>query len=180
MNKSDDPEVVGAVRTSARFLPFLNREWIRCVLLCVAGFIVRIPALNGERIWDDDFLTRGNPFIKSPLFVLEVFRQRLFPESYSGHYRPVQNITYMFDYLVWNSSFYGFHLSSVLVHVVAGVLLYLLLRRLLIGLTDLQTEGRLSALTWTNSAVSWLAFFVALIWLVPDRRIESVLASAKD
>lgn len=166
MNKLDDPEVVGAVRTSARFLSFLNREWIRCVLLGLLGFVVRIPALNGERVWDDDFLTRGNPFIKSPLFVFEVFRQRLFPESYSGHYRPVQNITYMFDYMVWNGSFYGFHLSSLLFHVAAGVLLYLLVRRLLSDLTNSPTAVRLNARTWTGTEVSWLAFFVALIWIV--------------
>lgn len=166
MNKSDDPEVIGAVSTGARFLSFLNKEWIRCVLLTVAGFIVRIPALNGDRVWDDDFLTRGNPFIKSPLFVLEVFRQRLFPESYSGHYRPVQNITYMFDYLLWNGSFYGFHLSSVLFHLAAGVLLYLLLRRLLSGLTDRQSISQVVGSAWTSAAISWLAFFVALVWVV--------------
>ena len=166
MNKSDDPETVGAVRARVRFAPFLDREWIRCVLVGLIGFIVRIPALNGERVWDDDFLTRGNPFIKSPLFLLEVFRQRLFPESYSGHYRPVQNITYMFDYMVWNGSFYGFHLSSVLFHVLAAVLLYLLLRRLLVGLTDLQPGSGVTTHNWSPGAISWLAFFLALVWVV--------------
>ena len=166
MNKSDEPERVGAVSARARFLSLLNREWIRCILLGLIGFVVRIPALNGDRVWDDDFLTRGNPFIKSPLFVLEVFRQRLFPESYSGHYRPVQNISYMFDYLLWNGSFYGFHLSSVLFHIIAGVLLYLLLRRLVSGLTDVQPVGALNTSDWSGPAISWLAFFVALVWVV--------------
>jgi tetratricopeptide (TPR) repeat protein len=166
VNKSDDLEVVGVVRTRARYLSLLNREWIRCVLLALVGFVVRIPALSGDRVWDDDFLTRGNPFIKSPLFVLEVFRQRLFPESYSGHYRPVQNISYMFDYLLWNGSFYGFHLSSVLFHVLAGVLLYLLLRRLVSGLTDVRPGGVMNTSNWTSPAISWLAFFVALVWVV--------------
>lgn len=166
MNKSDDPGTIGAVETRAGFFSLLNREWIRCVLLGIAAFIVRIPALNGERVWDDDFLTRGNPFIKSPLFILEVFRQRLFPESYSGHYRPVQNITYMFDYLAWNGSFYGFHLSSVLFHVIAGVLLYLLLRRLLVCLTNRPSENPPTTFSWTSAAMGWLAFFVALIWVV--------------
>ncbi len=127
--------------------------------------MVRVPALSGDRVWDDDFLTRGNPFIKSPLFILEVFRQRLFPESYAGHYRPVQNITYMFDYLVWNSTFYGYHLSSLLFHCVAGVLLYLLLRQLLPGLLRSATGTGISA-NETNSKTGWIAFLVALLWAV--------------
>ena len=143
-----------------------QRDWIRCVAIAVIGFIVRIPALSGERVWDDDFLTRGNPFIKSPLFVLEVFRQRLFPESYSGHYRPVQNISYMFDYVVWNGSFYGFHLSSVLFHVLAAVLLYLLLRQLLIGL--MTDNGSTEPVFFGNreTVPAWIAFAVALLWVV--------------
>lgn len=165
MNSSVDLISVGAAKPRAQLRSLLSREWIRCLILAFIGFIVRLPALNGERVWDDDFLTRGNPFIKSPLFIFEVFRQRLFPESYSGHYRPVQNISYMFDYLLWNSSFYGFHLSSVLFHLLAGICLYLLLRRLLDGLTTAR-EGSISHAAWSPAALSWTAFFVALIWMV--------------
>ncbi len=166
MNYSSCSEANGGPAKLSGIPVFWERDWIRCAIIAIVGFIVRIPALSGERVWDDDFLTLRNPFIKSPIFALEVFRQRLFPESYSGHYRPVQNITYMFDYLVWNSSFYGFHLSSVLFHILAAVLLYLLLRQLLVGLV--ADNGSTSAGFSGNPdrILAWTAFSVALLWVV--------------
>jgi Flp pilus assembly protein TadD len=143
----------------------LELSWIRCFVLALLGFVVRIPALQGEPIWDDDYLTRSNPFIRSPLFLLEVFRQHLFPESYSAHYRPVQNISYMTDYLLWNGNFYGFHLSSLLIHVAAGILLYLLLQNLFVTL--LQKKETVDAGSgYSAQFASWFAFFVALLWIV--------------
>ena len=78
-------------------------------------------------IWDDVFLARDNPFIKSPLLALEAFRHYLFLDSYTGHYRPVQNLSYMVDYFFWNTDPVGFHLSNIFLHVGAGLLLYRLL-----------------------------------------------------
>jgi tetratricopeptide (TPR) repeat protein len=150
-----------------RIRAYLDKQWIRCLLIGLVGFVVRIPALPGEPLWDDDYLIRTNPFIKSPLLVLEVFRHYLFPEASSSHYRPVQNISYMADYLLWNGNFYGFHVSSVLWHVLAGILLYLLLRRLFRPLLGKSTEDNKSEAAGEESAVSsWLAFFVALVWVV--------------
>ena len=103
---------------------------MRCLLLVLFGVGVHIPALPGQLLWDDLYLARDNPFIKSPLLVLEAFRHYLFPDSYAGHYRPVQNISYIFDYLIWNTETYGYHLSNVLWHVGSGILLYFLLREL--------------------------------------------------
>ncbi len=142
------------------------KQWLRCLLLVLIGFSVRIPALQGQSIWDDDYLTRANPFIKSPLLILEVFRHHLFPESFSAHYRPVQNISYIFDYLLWNENFYGFHLSSLLFHCAAAVVLYLLLRKLLEGLVQGTVLASPEDPARSAATVSWFAFFIALLWVV--------------
>ena len=153
------------VASLSRVKSYLEKQWLRCLLLAITGFVVRIPALQGQPIWDDDYLTKANPFIKSPLFVLEVFRHHLFPESYSAHYRPVQNISYIADYFLWNGNFYGFHLTSVLFHVAAGVLLYLLLRKLLTALVRRKAAPSVD-LGRGDGYASWFAFFVALLWVV--------------
>ena len=130
-----------------------QRTWVRCTLLALSGVAVHFPSLQGQLIWDDLYLARDNPFIKSPLLVLESFRHHLFLDSFSAHYRPVQNISYIFDYLVWNTDPYGFHLSNLFWHVGSALLLYLLLRKLLKGFADARL----------HSAV---AFFAALIWVI--------------
>src|ERR1700682_3233318 len=80
-----------------------ERQWRRYLLLVLLGAGVHLPALQGPLLWDDLHLARDNPFIKSPLLILEAFRHYLFPDSFAGHYRPVQTISYVFDYLIWNT-----------------------------------------------------------------------------
>src|SRR5713101_6339922 len=76
-----------------------------------------------------------NPFIKSPLLIFESLRHYLFLDSFSAHYRPIQNISYFVDYFFWNTDEFGFHLTNVLLHVGSGILLYFLLRQLFASFT---------------------------------------------
>ena len=164
------PPVIGDRAPSSRrsqLATYLRTDWLRVVLLIVIGVIVRAPALQGERIWDDQYLSHDNPFIKSPLLILEAFRHYLFLDSFSGHYRPVQNISFIVDYFFWNTDEFGFHLTNVLLHVGSGILLYFLLRQLLASLClrDMQLAVRdrvLKRLPWISHA----AFLVALLWVV--------------
>jgi Flp pilus assembly protein TadD len=131
--------------------------------LAVAGFIARLPALQGQRIWDDEYLAQDNPFIKSPLLILESFRHYLFQDSYSPHYRPVQNISYFFDYFFWNTNEFGFHLTNVLLHITSGILLYFLLRQLIPSFCfRVPTQGAVKS----TSRMSYAAFWIALLWTV--------------
>ncbi|HEX4085944.1 MAG TPA: tetratricopeptide repeat protein [Chthoniobacteraceae bacterium] len=98
------------------------------VLFCMVAYG---PALQGKFLWDDLYLVGTNPFFKSPRFVFEVFRHYLFDQSISVYYRPVQNLTYMIDYALWNRDEFGYHLANVLYHAAASVLLWLTLRRCL-------------------------------------------------
>jgi tetratricopeptide (TPR) repeat protein len=141
-----------------RWLDYAGQHWIRCLLLFLFGVAARFPALQGQLIWDDTWLVRDNPFIKSALLIPESFRHFLSLDTPSSHYRPVQNISYFFDYLVWNADPYGYHLSNLLWHVGSGILLYFLLLRLLEPFHErFQAGGR--------RVLSGAAFFVALLWI---------------
>src|SRR4051812_35888768 len=80
----------------------LARRWFHCLVLALLGVLVRIPALQGEPVWDDDYLIRTNSLIKSPVLIVETFRHYLFLDTFSLAYRPVQNLSYLFDYFIWN------------------------------------------------------------------------------
>jgi Flp pilus assembly protein TadD len=146
----------------AGLIAFCGKQWPRYFFLGAIGFLVRLPAVQGQLIWDDVFLTRDNPFIKSPLLALEAFRHYLFLDSFSGHYRPVQNLSYMFDYFFWNTDPTGFHLSNILLHVAAGLLLYRLLTHLFgkgAGLWDSDDLG-------SARAGALAALLISGIWMV--------------
>ena len=127
-------------------------------MLALVGFVVRAPALQGELVWDDQYLARDNPFIKSPLLILEAFKHHLFLDSFSAHYRPVQNISFILDYMLWNTNTYGFHLTNILLHVLSGVLLYFLLKKLFVITRISPSDG--------CRAASLPAFVIALLWVV--------------
>src|SRR6266480_695852 len=146
----------------ACLIAFCSKQWPRYLFLGAIGFVIRLPAIQGQLIWDDIYLARDNPFIKSPLLALETFRHYLFLDSLSGHYRPVQNLSYMFDYFFWNTDPAGFHLSNIVLHVAAGLLLYRLLRHLFgkgAGLWNSDDPGMARA-----GALG--AFIISGIWMV--------------
>jgi tetratricopeptide (TPR) repeat protein len=145
----------------------LRRDWLRALLLLIIGIGVRSPALQGQRIWDDQYLSHDHPFIKSPLLILETFQHYLFLDSFSAHYRPVQILSYMADYFFWNTNEFGFHLTNTLLHAGGGVLLYFLLQKLFASLclpsAPLPVQNQLPRrVPW----ISHSAFLIALLWVV--------------
>lgn len=173
--KANRAEKLGALSCLAKVARCLHTNWCRCLLLTLIGIFVRSPALQGERIWDDHYLSHDNPFIKSPLLIPETFRHYLFLDSFSAHYRPVQNISYFIDYFFWNTNEFGFHLTNVLLHVGSGILLFFLLRQLLaslwLGGAPLSVRDRL---LWRMPWISHAAFLLALLWTVHPVHSASV------
>jgi Flp pilus assembly protein TadD len=146
---------------------YFRKTWVHLVVLAVAGFAVHAPALQGELVWDDDFLVRTNALIKSPLLILEAFRHYLFLDAYATHYRPVQNLSYMIDYALWNTNLYGFHLSSLLFHIGSAIFLYLLLRSLLPSmLMRSDQKNTIPGPASGPTVISLVSFLVALLWVV--------------
>lgn len=130
------------------------RSWYVLLAFLLVAFATYAPSLSGEFIWDDHYLVGDNPFFRSPVFAVEVFRHHLFSESFSTYYRPVQNLSYMLDYWLWGSSPTGYHATNIVLHAVAAWMMFLLLLRLLPGL-------------WNDAGrAPIVALLVALAWLV--------------
>jgi tetratricopeptide (TPR) repeat protein len=184
-------------RTS--LLDRLVHPWMVLSYCVLAGFVIYAPALNGSFVWDDFYLVRENPFFRSPVFGLEVFRHYLFFDSFSTYYRPVQNWSYMLDYWIWRGSPFGYHCTNVLIHSLSGFLLFLLLRRLLPTLAPKAAQNAparydlaamLIALIWVvhpihNAAVAYIsgradslaALFALSAWLLLLRTMENGIAT---
>jgi protein O-mannosyl-transferase len=142
----------------------INATWFRCFVLVALAILIHSPALQGQRIWDDAYLARDNPFIKSPILIGESFRHYLFLDSLSAHYRPVQNISFIFDYFFWNTDEFGFHLTNVLLHAACGIVLYFLLRRLFASFIFARVVQ--TGVATRSNWISHAAFLVALLWVV--------------
>lgn len=138
--------------------------WLAVPVMALAVWLAYAPSLGGGRIWDDTFLVQDNPFFRSPVFLFEVFRHWLWIDPIAAYYRPVQNWSYMADYVVWGEWFPGYRLTSLLCHLVAGVLLWRLLTQLFCEGVGARKDSSSHAI-WQKS-LSWAAWLAALLWLV--------------
>jgi hypothetical protein len=148
-----------APSSPGRLESFCGRRSIVLFLCLVGAFAAYAPVLGGGLVWDDTYLVGENPFFRSPVFGLEVFRHWLFFDSFSTYYRPVQNWSYMLDYWLWRGNTAGYHLTNILLHAGAGFLLCRLLGHLL---PSLLARGAKAPVL----GPSVLALGISLIWIV--------------
>ncbi len=100
------------------------------LLLAVAllGFIFYSNAMKGEFVWDDNILVRNNTDIRDWGNLNKVFFGNLGGETlYYKHssYRPIQTLSYMIDFSLWKMDPMGYHLTSVICHLLVAVCLYI-------------------------------------------------------
>lgn len=123
------------------------------LLILVAVFISYAPAARNGFVWDDTALILRDPLIRSWRLIPEGFNHFLFIDATpSDFYRPLQRLTYTFDYAVaaFQPAFY--HVTSVFWHLLAAIGLLLFGEELLIGFAVGRQKARgislLAALVW--------------------------------
>lgn len=84
--------------------------------------------LKGVFLFDDKGLVLDNSFIKSFSYLKDIFTTQLFHGSgiYSNFYRPIQSLSLMLDYHLWELNPFGYHLASVLIHIFNALAIYFL------------------------------------------------------
>lgn len=95
-------------------------------LLCI---LVYFNALECGFTWDDYGLITQNHLISNfKSNIKDIFSQNLYYASFkqSSFYRPLQTLTFVFDYSIWGFEPFGYHLTNILLHLVNSLLLYLL------------------------------------------------------
>ena len=105
------------------------------VLLAIALFLTAVLVFAGGidhqfTNWDDDVYVVGNRAIErlDTAGLREMFR----PSSVVvGNWAPLTILSYAIDYALWERRPFGYHLTNVLLHGLAVVLLFLLLDRIL-------------------------------------------------
>jgi tetratricopeptide (TPR) repeat protein len=101
-------------------------------LITALGLAVYANSLNGEFLWDDDYLIKQNIYIKNPARISKLFTEQIGAGSGvpSNSYRPLQMLTYMLDYSLWKLNVRGYHLVNMLLHILAALSLFWLINLL--------------------------------------------------
>jgi protein O-mannosyl-transferase len=98
------------------------RDRIALVGAVLTAGLVYATALDNPFVYDDYLSVVQNPSIHPPLYFRSVLLYRAT--------RPLVNASYALDRMVWGPDPFGFHLTSVLLHMLNVALLYVLTRRI--------------------------------------------------
>jgi len=102
------------------------------VSIILAGVIPYINSLNNPFIWDEEVIIAKNPIIKDWKYFPFLFKTDIFggPIKAGGFYRPFYMFSFMIDYHIWGLNVFGYHLFSVVSHILNALLLYVLVLKL--------------------------------------------------
>lgn len=93
------------------------------LFVCVFGYHV---SLFHPFVFDDLSLVVGNPYIKDFKYTATIFQKGLWDFAYEGdkphYYRPLQTLSFMGDYKVWQLNPFGYHLTNIVLHFLNGLL----------------------------------------------------------
>ena len=126
---------------SARINSLIGNKFIVTVFLFLISFLVFIPSLGNEFVWDDISYIKGkasnlNFSNIGPELVVPVVKKSSSGEKY---FRPAFQISLILDNEIWDTSAFGFHLTNIILHSVSTVLLYFLV---LLLLSEFNVRGR--------------------------------------
>ena len=98
-------------------------------LIALLGGAVYINSINGQFIWDDQHLIVNNPLIKSWSHLPGIFTGNITAEY--PFYRPVLMLTLMFDYALFGLKVQGYHIVTIVTHILAAVTLFFFIKNYL-------------------------------------------------
>ena len=125
------------------------------LLLILITFSVYFLSFFNHFVWDDEQFIYNNKFVAT-FDVESIFTTNTIAGAgeISNYYRPLTTLSFAWDYLFWGLNPVGFHLTNTLLHSLAGVLLYIILKKL----------------KFSEQAAFWLA----LIFLLHPIQTEAV------
>ncbi len=102
-------------------------------MLLAAAILPYIHTFGGDFIWDDDFLIKDNPYIRSlqkadDLFSLSYWISE--NPGTPGQYRPLRSLVFAVEYALWGLNPLGYRLTNMAVYLLCVYLVYALARRL--------------------------------------------------
>jgi tetratricopeptide (TPR) repeat protein len=159
----------------------------------VAGGIF-VNALGSEFLWDDEYVIVENLHIRDPrramtCFGLGYWRELRAPRGpmlpTSRAYRPVAELSFALDYALWRLNPTGYHLTNVLLHIAACLLVYFFAYRIfghsrpaaLCALLFAAHPIHVEAVVWAKARAAPLALLLLLLSaLLYLRWADSLLA----
>ena len=99
------------------------------MLIVLLGTAVYANTFGNSFLWDDLGLIVQNEYIRDWRYLPRIFTTNLFQNigESTSFYRPLQSLSYLIDYSLYELNPAGYHLTNLLFHLLNAILIYLLL-----------------------------------------------------
>jgi len=99
---------------------------VYCYLIIIAvTFLVFSNTLENQFVFDDESVVVNNASIQTTANISKFFTaEEGFHKVIGKYYRPIVSATYAMDYAIWGLNPYGFHLTNIIIHCIASLLLF--------------------------------------------------------
>ncbi len=110
--------------------PDNNSPYILILILVV--LLTYSSSIFGVFLLDDQKQILSNPYTKSFKYLGAILSGGFehLDKSVSNYYRPIVEISYIPDYLLWGTDPKGYHLTNILIHTLTVIILFFLLNAL--------------------------------------------------
>ena len=156
----DSPNTAGSSICLAKpgWKQWIGRRGVAQTLACALAFLVYVPTLGFQFVYDDKPQIIENPAIHSWRYLPNYFTSHawaeLYPHVSGNYYRPLFLLWFRLNHAMFGLDPKGWHLTTILCHVAATYLVFGLVRRL--------------------AASPWIAFSAATLFALHPVHIESV------
>jgi len=138
------------------------------LLLAAAVFAAYANSLDGQFIFDDSRIYNNQHIRITSLDWDSLSQAALASKPVT---RPVANLSFALNYYLHGYNVQGYHLVNVCIHLLTGLLLYLLLVATMQTPAFCNLDKRVGD---ERLPYEWLAFLAALLWLVHPLQTQSV------
>jgi len=114
------------------------KRYVHFCILAALVFSLYASILQNPFVWDDHIFILQNEFVRDLKNIPILFKSEFFSKSSQessfkegGYYRPFVMVFYTLEYHLWRGKPFGFHLISILLHILNVFCVYLLIQRLL-------------------------------------------------
>jgi len=116
-------------------LPVIQASWKYLLIICLGVVIVYLQSVRFDFVnYDDPELVYENAsYIGDVSNVFNAFTTHAFTtkRKESVYYRPVLLISYIVDYQIWKLNPAGYHITNILLHCIAAIIIFLLFESIL-------------------------------------------------
>jgi len=154
--------------------PFKNRAlYIIGIIIFILTFLVYIPALKNDFVWDDVIYVSENTLIHS-LSTHSLYR--MLTSFHASNWHPLTWLSLALDYALWGLSPIGYHLTNIILHGLNVILVFLLIIRLTVRVKEDSRASSPSKMELSILLQSFIAAAItALMFGLHPLRVESVV-----